>query len=322
MQIFNLTLTQMLMIFTLIVIGFILRKTKVLPENAYISLSKLETYVLVPAVVLNNQLRNCTVETFRENSVLILYGLCTVVVAVLLSYPLSALFVPGSKGDPERSYVRNVYKYALTFGNYGLLGNFVVLGVWGDQAFYRYSLFTMTLSFFVYGWGVLILIPKGKGDGMLKTLKKGLLAPSMISLFVGVAGGLLGLGKYVPEFAMKVLSNAAGCMGPVAMLIAGLVIGGFDIKQFLSDKKIYIASFVRLILIPAAFLTVLKLIGARQEVLIPALIAYGTPMGLNTVIFPASYGGETKTGASMALISNTLAVATIPLMYLVFIELW
>ena len=45
------------------------------------------------------------------------------------------------------------------------------------------------------------------------------------------------------------------------------------------------------------------------------LFAFGTPLGLNTVVFPAAYGGDTSTGASMAMISHTLCVITIPIMY-------
>ena len=33
------------------------------------------------------------------------------------------------------------------------------------------------------------------------------------------------------------------------------------------------------------------------------------------VVFPAAYGGDPSTGASMALISHTLSVLTIPVMY-------
>ena len=38
-------------------------------------------------------------------------------------------------------------------------------------------------------------------------------------------------------------------------------------------------------------------------------------LGLNTVVFPEAYGGNPETGASMALISHTLCVITIPIMY-------
>ena len=43
--------------------------------------------------------------------------------------------------------------------------------------------------------------------------------------------------------------------------------------------------------------------------------AYATPLGLNTIVFPEAYGGDPKTGASMALISHTLCVITIPIMF-------
>ena len=62
-------------------------------------------------------------------------------------------------------------------------------------------------------------------------------------------------------------------------------------------------------------MVILHFIGADKGALYLTLIAFGTPLGLNTVVFPAAYGGDTSTGASMAMISHTLCVITIPLMY-------
>ena len=42
------------------------------------------------------------------------------------------------------------------------------------------------------------------------------------------------------------------------------------------------------------------------------------PLGLNTIVIPAAYGGDTRIGASCALISSVLAVVTIPVLFLVF----
>ena len=105
------------------------------------------------------------------------------------------------------------------------------------------------------------------------------------------------------------------------MVLAGFVIGGYNLKELLLNKKVYVASLFRLVLIPAVFMLLLKLVGASEEIQILALICLATPLGLNTIVFPAAYGGETKTGASMAMISHALSVITIPLMYLVFIVL-
>jgi predicted permease len=105
------------------------------------------------------------------------------------------------------------------------------------------------------------------------------------------------------------------------MILAGVVIGSYNFKELLSDKRVYIASFLRLILIPAAFMLALHFLGAEEELMTLALICFATPLGLNTIVYPAAYGGETKTGASMAMISHAFSVITIPLMYYVFVIL-
>lgn len=319
MEIFKLTLSQMLMMFSLILVGFILRKKSPLPDNSDTVMSKLETFVFVPALSLFTMMSKCTVETFTENSALILYGAVMIGVAAALSYPLSMLFVRKVKGSPELAYQRNIYKYAMTFGNYGFMGNFIVLGVWGADFFYKYTLFTLVIAIVCNSWGLYILIPKDQNVSIWKNLKKGLLTPPIIALVIGIAVGLLGLGKYVPEFIMSALDNAAVCQGPVAMVLAGFVIGGYNFKGLILNKKVYVATLFRLILIPSALMLLLGALGVNKEIMTLALIAFATPLGLNTIVYPAAYGGDTETGASMAMISHTLSVITIPLMYLIFI---
>ncbi len=322
MDIFFLTLTQMLMMFTFILIGFLLKKAKILPEPSYLTMSRLETYVFVPALTLYNWMANCTIDTLKENSSTILYGLIIVLLAIAASYGLCRIFVPKTNGDPSLEYSRNIYKYAMTFGNYGFMGNFIVLGVWGSEGLFKYLMFTFCVGLLCSSWGLFILIPKEKsGKHSFISVLKRLLTPPMIALFIGLICGLLNVKDYVPTFFANALSNASNCMGPVAMLLAGFVIGGYDLKELLTNKKVYGATFLRLIVLPAIIVLILKAFGVNDEITTLALIAFGTPLGLNTIVYPAAYGGETKTGASMAMISHTLSVITIPVMYLIFIVL-
>ncbi len=261
----------------------------------------------------------CNVDSFKKNAVLILYGLVIVLCAIILSYPLSKRFVRKAEDSPEKLFERNVYKYALTFGNYGFVGIFIILGVWGTDFLYQYSLFGFFISLLCSSWGLYILIPKEKNASFLDNLKKGLLTPPFIALVLGILLGLLSLSQYVPQFIITALDNAGKCQGPVAMVLAGFVIGGYNIKELLLNKKVYVATFFRLVAIPAVMMIILKLLGTSDEIMTLTLIAFAAPLGLNTIVYPAAYGGETKTGASMAMISHTLSVVTIPLMYLVFI---
>lgn len=316
---FKMTLWQMLTMFAFILVGYALRKTKILPEQSGVTMARLETYLFVPALSLANMMSQCTPKTFRENSTLILYGAAITAVAILLAIPLSKLFIRRAD-TPESAYQRSIYRYGMTFANYGFMGNFIILQVFGDVMFFKYQMLCLVLGVFCTSYGLYLLIPKEQNAGLWQNLKKSLLAPPMLALFVGVAVGLLGLSKYVPTFLVNMLDGAGKCQGPVAMVLAGFVIAGYPLKDVLVNKKVYIATLVRLVCLPAIFLLILHMLGTSKEIMTLALIAFGTPLGLNSIVYPETYGGDVKTGASMASISHTLCVATIPLMYWLFIE--
>jgi len=302
---FNATLSPMLVMFMCIVIGFFLTKKKLLPENAATVLSKLENYVLVPALVISTFMKYCTVSSLKLQYKTILYSTAVTLLGIGISYLISGLFT-------KDSYQKNIYKYALSFGNFGFMGNAIVPAILGKEVLYTYMLFTLPLNIAVYTWGLAILIPKGeKRENPLKNL----LNPIFFGIIIGAVLGLLGVEEYIPKFFTTTIENLSSCMGPVAMLLTGFVIGGYKFTSLLKDKKIYFAAFLRLFIFPAVFVALLKLIGADNTVLKLCLFAFATPLGLNTVVFPAAYGGDTKTGASMAMISHTVCVITIPLMY-------
>ncbi len=253
-----------------------------------------------------------------ENYHIIFYGAIILICAIIVAHPLARLFV--RKADTnELLYQRNIYKYAMTFGNYGFMGNFRMLSVFGSEAFFKYQMFTLLASIVCNGWGMYILIPKEMNSSIWTNFKNGLLKPPIIAIFLGIILGLLNVRKYIPEFLLKVFSDAGSCQGPVAMILTGFVIGGYKIKDMLLNKKVYFASILRLVVIPAFTMLILHALGTPKDIMTLALIYFATPPGLNTIVYPAAYGGDTKTGAAMATISHTLSIITIPLMYLLFI---
>ncbi len=303
--VFKATLSPMLVMFLCIVIGFILHKKSLLPENGATVLSKLENYVLVPSLIINTFMKYCTVASLKQQYRMILYCFGAIVVAVILSTLMAGFF-------EKDEYKKNIYRYALTFGNFGFMSNAIVPAILGEEVLYTYLLFSMPLYLVCYTWGVAILIPQGETR---KNPLYNLLNPIVISLGVGIILGLLGVEKYLPSFVTTTLQNLSACMGPLAMVLTGFVIGNYKFTSLLKDTKIYIATVLRLIVLPAFFIALLYICGADKLTLQLAFFGFATPLGLNTVIFPAAYGSDSSTGASMAMISHTLCVITIPVMY-------
>ena len=69
MQTFLATLNPMLMLFICMAIGFILKATKILPDEASKVIAKLETWVFCPALSFITMAKYCTVKSLKAHSV-------------------------------------------------------------------------------------------------------------------------------------------------------------------------------------------------------------------------------------------------------------
>lgn len=304
-DVFVATLSPMMVMLCCMVIGFVLNKKKLCPDNTTTVLSKLETYVLCPALTINTFTKYCTVASLSEQYRMVLFALMAVLIAITLAYLMAPLF-------EKKGYNRHVYHYAIAFGNFGFMGNAIVPAILGEEMLYTYMLFTLPLNLAVYTWGIAILIPQ---NGEKKNPLKNLLNPVVFAVAIGAVLGLTGGAEWAPDFLLNTCASLGGCMGPVAMVLTGFVIGNYSFRTLLSNKKVYIAAVLRLFVFPTAFILLLKALGADSTTLTMCLFGFATPLGLNTVVFPAAYGGDTSTGASMAMISHTACVVTIPIMY-------
>lgn len=307
MNVFSATLNQMLVLFLFIALGFILNKSGILPPNSASVLSKLETYLFVPCLVFSVFYKYCTTENFTAKRSYILYGAAIMAASLVIGLLLAKAFA-------KESYLRKIYTYSFAVANFSFMGNAVVLGMFGEEILFDYMIFTLPLNLYVYSIGTASLVPTEKGSGFRI---KSFINPIFIALLSGAVLSLLSVP--LPDFMTAAITSSGNCMSPVAMLLTGFVIGNYSLKQLASNRKVYLASAIRLILLPAMFMLVLLLLKTDQAIIRVALCATAMPLGLNTVVFPAAYGGDTTPGASMALISHVISVITIPIMFAIFI---
>lgn len=307
MQVFTATLNQMLVLFIFMALGFFLNKKRLLPLDDSVVLSKLETYAFVPCLVFSVFYKYCTVENFKQKWTYMLYGAAVMAVSLPIGIVLAKFFA-------KDGYLKKIYTYSFAVANFSFMGNAVVLGVFGEKVLFDYMIFTLPLNLYVYSIGTASLIPTEKGD---KLSVKTFVNPIFIALILGAVCGLLSVP--LPKFITTAISSAGACMSPLAMLLTGFVIGEYSLKTLASDKKVYLASVIRLIILPSAFMAVLLLLKTDKDIIRVALCATAMPLGLNTVVFPAAYGGDTTPGAGMALVSHLISVITIPVMFSIFI---
>ena len=308
MTVFSSTLSQMAFLFSLILLGYILVRSKILDGSAAGVLSKLESWLFVPALVLGTFISKFTVDILQTAGSLILFSFAILVVIVPLSILIPRLCT-------KDHFKRNIYTYGLAFANFGFMGNAVVAALYPD-IFFEYLIFVVPLWIMIYMWGVpVLLISDDSGQGKsLKSRLKSFINPMFICMIIGMIIGLSGL--KLPTWTMNVINTCGDCMSPVAMLLTGMTVAKIDLKKVLSDKSIYAVTLIRLILIPLVAIGVLYFLPIPRTFFVCAICSLAMPLGLNTIVIPAAYGKDTSTASGMALISHLLSCITIPLIFM------
>jgi len=277
--------------------GWFLGTRHILSSQNSKLLSVLEIWVFLPCNMLKSFSKNFTLSYFREKYPLIILSACLVVSLMLLNAFLVPKFVKGK-------YQQNVLRYSLTAPNYGYVGYPLIQSVYGDLMLLNAQVFAIPMSVYTSSEGYRLLT---NGDSV--SLKK-IINPTLVAIIVGATLGLTGV--QLPNVVNTIIANGSSCMGPISMLLAGITISDYDIKELLRNKTSYIVTLFRLLLIPLTLCVILKSFVSKDILMIVVLI-YCMPCGLNTIVFPKMIGEDCRPGASMAMISTVACLVTIPL---------
>ena len=306
MSVFATTLNQISFLFGFIVIGYILVKLKVLPENSAMVLSKLENTIFIPALVMGTFIENFTIE--RIGAAWTLLSVSFIIACIAIPF---AILV--SKLVTKDKYIQKIYTYGLAFSNFGFMGNAVVSSLFPDM-FFEYLIFTLPLWIFIYLWGVpkLLMPDSGKNHTFTQSLKS-FANPMFIAMLIGMVIGLLNI--RLPKWTTALINVSGDCMSPIAMILTGVVVSSISLKKTFTNVGIYIVSIIRLIIMPVLFITVASFFKIPETTYICALCSLAMPLGLNTIVIPSALGKDTAIAAGMAVISHLLSCITIPLIF-------
>ena len=308
MEIFLSTLNQTAFLFGFIIIGFVLMKLNILPENTSKVLSKLENSVFIPALVMGTFIENFTVERISSAKNLLLIS--TLIALIVL--PVAILV---SRLVTKDKYIEKIYTYGLSFSNFGFMGNAVVSSLFPD-IFFEYLIFTLPLWVLIYVWGVpCLLISDSDKKQTVKDRLKAFVNPMFVAMVIGMIIGLANIP--LPKCVVSIIDVSGDCMSPVAMILTGVVVSQSSLKSAFTNVRIYIISFVRLVVFPLVFIYIASFFDMGETIYICAVCSLAMPLGLNTIVIPSAYGKDTTVAAGMAVISHLFAVITIPLIFAV-----
>lgn len=310
-------LRQMAILGLFVGVGFAVAKCKVIPMDANKTLSRLESYIFIPALVMGKFITEFTTDTLSSAWKLLLFSLG----AELLIIPIAILCARLiGRGD---DFLKKICIYGLSFSNFGFMGLPMIEAIFPQYSMY-YVIFTLPLWALNFGWAVPFLLTDQKDQkrGIGSILMR-LVNPIFVGLLIGVVIGISGL--KLPSPVTETINTLGSCMSPIAMMITGITFASINVKKVLSHAAVYIATALRLLVFPCLsaglYILVTRLLNIQPaEYYYACLVGCAAlPLGLNSVVIPAGYGKDTSVAAGMVLVSHLLSVITIPLILAIFL---
>ena len=296
---------QMIILAVFMLIGFVLGKARLVnPKHAGI-LSTVLIFVCSPCVNIRTFSANFTAAYISEHYLLLLAAIAV----IGIMHPIGWLIV---KPLTKEHYEREVWRYSLVMPNFGFMGIAVVGGALGEAALLDFIVFTLPFTVYVYAVAYPILTKS-------KFSVKNFITPAMLSILIGAVLGLLQV--ELPATVMKVINPFADVMGPLSMILSGVVISEYSWKDLLLNRNVYIVTVLRLLVIPV-------LLGVPALLILPpsmgliVVIFSSLACGLNTVVFPKLVGENCKYGAGLALVSSVVSYVTVPIIVDVFTKIF
>jgi predicted permease len=288
---------QVIILFLLMAVGFLLSKLKKLTPVGVGQLSTLLINVSMPCAVIDSlQLGTGAAPMHRLGIAAIL---------IFLFYPLKILIAHLiSKNAPEDT--RAPLRFGMVFGNVGFMGIPLIRSVFGDNAVI-YAAIAMAV-FSVYQWTYGVVIMGGRSQ---VSVKNAFLTPGMIGTAIGLVLFIADVTlPYVPREAVSFLGDLNT---PVAMIVIGAQMANTDMSKTFTTARIWISSAVKTLLVPC--LALLLLLPFRLDsVSYAALVTLAaTPTAAGTSIFAQRFNRDTGTSAQLVSLSTIVSIITLPL---------
>ena len=294
---------QVLILLIFISIGYFLRKAHIIPKSGSGVFSKMLFYVFSPALTFNTFATKFSIPVFKENYLVLVYGAVILIIFMLIAKVSSKLFT-------KDKYERGIYEYTLTIPNYGFAGYALMQALYGDEMLLQMMIFVIPLTIYAYTEGYRKLM-NFEHVSLIRIIN-----PAIITVIIGSVFGIFSI--QLPNVCMEIITKSADCMSPVSMIMIGIVVAEFNLKEVLMEKKAYIVAFIRRVVIPALLCSTLKLLNAPENIVLLALMTYAMPAGANTIVFPKLIDRDCRLGASFAVISSVFLILTMSVLTKLF----
>lgn len=291
-------------VFALIALGSLARAFGWLTAESDSSLLKLVVNVLYPALIFQNVLGNPALADPRNVFWPPLIGFGTMAGGILAAWWIGRA-LGFSKGKGLRTFA-----FAVGIFNYGYIPIPLMESLFGPESVGVLLVHNVGCEVAIWTVGVLVLSGLSLREGW-----KRLISGPVIALLAAGVGNLVNLDAVLPAAVDTTLGMAAACAIPVGLIAIGSALSDTLRKpsQLVSARVTPAACVLRLVLFPAAFLAVAKVLPISLELKRVMLVEAAMPAGIIPILIARHYGGKPLTAVQVVVGTTAVSLIAIPL---------
>lgn len=294
---------QILVLFMILVAGYIARKLNMFDDSMTKGLSSLLLKLALPALIIDSLQKTYSPELLRQSGVILLISF----VVYALS-GVAALLLPKVMRIPKSEL--GVFRFSVLFSNVGFMGYPVVLAVFGQEGLFYAAIYNLPFNLLVFTLGIAVMTLSISEEQQRLNWRM-FVSPAVVAVVIGFTLFLFSI--QLPSPMQLAVRQIGGLTTPLSMLIVGALLSSINVEDIFTNWRIYAVSVARLVLIPLAVWGGLRLFTSHLLLVgVPTLIA-AMPAAANTALLAQEYNANPGLAAQIVFISTLLSALTIPL---------
>ena len=290
-----------------IIIGIYMGKSGMVSDEFSGQLVKLLMNICLPSLIILSFCTEFSVDDLKHGGWIMILAVLTITLGYIVGSILMKIYRNSDFGKLTR--------YGTMFVNSSFIGIPVVEALYGQDFLFFYNFYTIPGRILFYGLSEPLLKPHNAKTSSrpIAAIIKGVMSPPMIALFIGLF--LYFTGLRLPVIVTDVMTLFRNCCGTLGMLLCGLSLSKFPIKDAFRLKYLPF-TLIRILVMPALVLGMCLLLGQGGVVLKAVIFHAACPcVSLSvayTIMFhPDDYELQQQAG-SLVFMSTLMSAISIP----------
>ncbi|MEF9945735.1 MAG: AEC family transporter [Lachnospiraceae bacterium] len=300
MEISILLAQNIISMFLMGIIGYIVVKIGLLKGEDSKPLSSFTVYVFCPCMMISSFQIDYTTDKMRG---LLLAAAAAVVVHIL--------FILGTNVLGKCFHFNPTEKASLIYSNAGNIIIPLVYAVLGKEWVFYSLAYIFVQNILIWTHGKLMI--SGIRE---KSIRKIICNPNIVAMMVGLS--LFVLRLRLPSVLGKCIEGMGNMIGPASMLVIGMLFAKVDVKWIFRQKRIYLICFLRLVFFPAIIVLLIWGSGITSihpdafYILMVVLLASSAPVAAMVTQIAQVYGGDAKYASVINAMTVLFCTITMP----------